>query len=164
MHVGRYRWIDKLSDLIGSERREGERHGTVTAKVGEPDGDVLRRGDRDVPMIVRSVPPATAPTWASRSSEAASAQCRSSSTTASGPTAISASLIWASAANLADFAAARLDLGFAGDFDARPFQRGAPWPQWRRGFGGAIPATTADPAARRTASSMSLVLPTPPAR
>ena len=63
-------------------------------------------GERNVPMMVRPVPFATAPTWASRSSEAASAQCRYSSTTTSGPAAVSASLIWASAANLADFAAA----------------------------------------------------------
>ena len=55
-------------------------------------------GDRTVPMIVSPMPRAAAPTWASRSREATSAQCRSSSTTPSGPIAISASLIRASAA------------------------------------------------------------------
>ena len=33
-----------------------------------------------------------------------------------------------------------LDVGFPGDLDARLFQRGAPWPQRRRGFRGAVTA------------------------
>ena len=118
-------------------------------------------GDRTVPMTVTGVPPEAVPTWARRSSDAASAQCRSSSTTASGPASISASLICASAANRAEAAAAGSMSGSSAI--STPARRSAARQGHSGGAGsaGQYPRTTGGAAASRTAWSTRVVLPTP---
>ena len=113
-------------------------------------------GDRTVPITVTRVPPGAAPTCARRSRDAASAQCRSSSTTVSGLAAISASVICASAANRAEAAAAGSISGpaaISAPACLTPARASAARQGHSGGAGsaGQYPRTTAGAAARRTA-------------